>query len=81
MQKTITVDVERLYTSTPRYGKYVRRRKKYMAHDENNETAASVEIESRSRPAAQQALKLLARSAELEGEALDVESESTGRRA
>ncbi len=33
--KTITVEVERTYKH-PKYGKYVRRSSKYMAHDEEN---------------------------------------------
>jgi len=33
--KTITVVVERMFKHR-KYGKYVRRRKKYMAHDEEN---------------------------------------------
>lgn len=36
MDKTIVVQVERLY-SHPLYKKYIRRRKNYMVHDENNE--------------------------------------------
>ncbi|MEE8157574.1 MAG: 30S ribosomal protein S17 [Gammaproteobacteria bacterium] len=36
MDKTITVTVERL-VKHPMYGKYIRRRTKLMAHDENNE--------------------------------------------
>ncbi|MDI3516807.1 MAG: small subunit ribosomal protein [Thermotogota bacterium] len=50
MDKTIVVLVERL-TKHPRYGKYIRRRKKYHAHDENNECRIGdvVEIEE-SRP-------------------------------
>ena len=36
MQKTITVSVERL-VKHPKYGKYVRRTTKLLAHDENSE--------------------------------------------
>ncbi len=36
MDKTITVTVERL-VKHPVYGKYIRRRTRLMAHDENNE--------------------------------------------
>ncbi len=36
MDKTVVVMVETLIKH-PLYGKYVKRRKKYMAHDENNE--------------------------------------------
>ena len=37
MQKTIAVVVER-YEPHPRYGKYIRRSTKLLAHDENNES-------------------------------------------
>ena len=36
MDKTISVEVERLIKH-PTYGKYVRRRTRVLAHDENNE--------------------------------------------
>lgn len=36
MDKTVTVKVERL-VKHPLYKKYIRRHKKYMAHDERNE--------------------------------------------
>ena len=36
MQKTVVVAVERL-TKHPLYGKYIKRRVKYMAHDEKGE--------------------------------------------
>ena len=36
MHKTIAVEIERLIKH-PRYGKYVRRTTKILAHDENNE--------------------------------------------
>ncbi len=36
MDKTVVVMVERL-VKHPLYGKYIKRRKKYMAHDEHNE--------------------------------------------
>ncbi len=36
MDKTITVEVVRRMKH-PKYGKFVTRRKKYLAHDENNE--------------------------------------------
>ena len=39
MNKTISVSVERL-VKHPTYGKYVRRKKKLLAHDENNECRA-----------------------------------------
>ena len=37
MQKTITVSVERL-VKHPKYGKYVRRTTKLLAHDENSQS-------------------------------------------
>jgi len=37
MQKTITVVVER-YEPHPRYGKYIRRTTRLLAHDENSES-------------------------------------------
>ncbi|HMN45941.1 MAG TPA: 30S ribosomal protein S17 [Povalibacter sp.] len=37
MQKTIAVVVER-FEPHPRYGKYIRRSTKLLAHDENNES-------------------------------------------
>ena len=36
MDKSVTVQVERT-VKDPDFGKYLRRRKKYMAHDEKNE--------------------------------------------
>lgn len=36
MDKSVTVQVERT-VKDPNFGKYLRRRKKYMAHDEKNE--------------------------------------------
>lgn len=38
MDKTVVVAVERL-TKHPLYGKYIKRRVKYKAHDERNECA------------------------------------------
>ena len=45
MEKTISVNVERVYRH-PKYGKYVRRHKKYHAHDEKGDahTGDVVEI-------------------------------------
>jgi len=37
MQKTVAVEIERLIKH-PRYGKYIRRTTKLLAHDENNES-------------------------------------------
>ncbi|MEM7309499.1 MAG: 30S ribosomal protein S17 [Planctomycetota bacterium] len=42
--KTITVSVERTYKH-PKYGKYVRKRTKYTAHDEKDEAAAGDTVE------------------------------------
>ncbi len=45
MERTITVDVERRFRH-PKYGKYIKRTKRYAAHDEKNEarTGDTVEI-------------------------------------
>ncbi|QIV78882.1 30S ribosomal protein S17 [Fervidobacterium pennivorans subsp. shakshaketiis] len=50
MDKTVTVKVERL-VKHPKFGKYVKRSKKFYAHDENNDCRVGdiVEIEE-SRP-------------------------------
>jgi small subunit ribosomal protein S17 len=50
MQKTVVVEVVRRYRD-PVYGKYVKRRKRFHAHDERNEyrTSDMVEIKE-SRP-------------------------------
>jgi len=50
MQKTVVVEVVRRYRD-PVYGKYVKRRKRFHAHDENNQfrTQDLVEI-TESRP-------------------------------
>jgi len=47
MEKTITVQVSRTYRH-PKYGKYVRRQKKYLAHDEEGSARRGdvVQIES-----------------------------------
>ena len=44
MDKTITVRVERRFKH-PKYGKYVKRHKKYHAHDENNEAKVGDTVE------------------------------------
>jgi small subunit ribosomal protein S17 len=44
MDKTITVLVERTYKH-PKYGKFVRRDKRYHAHDENNEAKVGDRVE------------------------------------
>lgn len=49
-QKTVVVQVERRYRD-PVYGKYVKSRKKYHAHDERNEYRTNDVVEIReSRP-------------------------------
>lgn len=42
--KTITVEVQRTFKHA-KYGKYVRRRKRYMAHDENGEARVGDTVE------------------------------------
>ena len=50
MDKTITVLVERQFKH-PKYGKYVRRKKKYHAHDESNQAGVGDFVElTASRP-------------------------------
>jgi small subunit ribosomal protein S17 len=50
MDKTVTVQVERTVMD-PQFKKYVRRKKKFMAHDENNEYKRGDTVEIReSRP-------------------------------
>ena len=44
LDKTVTVVVERTFKH-PRYGKYVRKRKKYHAHDEKNEAGIGDVVE------------------------------------
>ena len=44
MDKTITVRVERRFKH-PKYGKYVKRHKKYHAHDESNEARVGDVVE------------------------------------
>ena len=48
MDKTIAVEIERLIKH-PRYGKYIRRTTKLLAHDENKEAREGDTV--RSRPA------------------------------
>ncbi|MBI5644360.1 MAG: 30S ribosomal protein S17 [Deltaproteobacteria bacterium] len=43
MNQTIVVSIERL-AKHPFYGKYVKRRVKYMAHDEKNECATGDKV-------------------------------------
>ena len=42
--KTITVEIERTFKH-PKYGKYLRRRKRYMAHDEQGTARAGDTVE------------------------------------
>jgi small subunit ribosomal protein S17 len=44
MEKTISVNVERVYRH-PKYGKYVRRHKKYHAHDEKRDARSGDVVE------------------------------------
>jgi len=44
MQKTIAVEVERL-VKVPKYGKYVRRRSLFLAHDEKGEAHPGDKVE------------------------------------
>lgn len=44
MDKSITVRVERTYRH-PKYGKFVRRHKKYMAHDESGQAGVGDMVE------------------------------------
>ena len=43
MDKTVVVSVERI-TKHPQYGKYIKKRVKYMAHDEKNECGAGDKV-------------------------------------
>jgi len=60
MQKTITVSVERL-VKHERYGKYVRRTTKLLAHDENSECKEGdvVDIAATRRLSARKAWRLV----------------------
>ena len=44
MQKTIAVNVERMSRHAV-YGKYIRRKKKFLAHDEKNECQVGDKVE------------------------------------
>ncbi len=44
MDKTVVVSVERL-KKHPLYGKYIKRRVKYMVHDEKNDCSAGDRVE------------------------------------
>lgn len=76
--KTITVQVERTFRHA-RYGKYMRRRKKYAAHDEKGEARRGdmVEIEA-TRPLSKRKrwrLLRVVRRADILTEVADVETE------
>jgi small subunit ribosomal protein S17 len=76
--KTITVQVERTFRHA-RYGKYMRRRKKYAAHDEKGEARRGdvVEIEA-TRPLSKRKrwrLLRVVRRADILTEVTDVETE------
>ncbi|PIR24885.1 MAG: 30S ribosomal protein S17 [Deltaproteobacteria bacterium CG_4_10_14_0_2_um_filter_43_8] len=50
MQKSVSVEIERLTLDT-RFKKYIRRKKKFLAHDENGECKIGDKVEIReSRP-------------------------------
>ena len=50
MQKSVSVEIERLTLDT-RFKKYIRRKKKFLAHDENGECNIGDKVEIReSRP-------------------------------
>ena len=50
MDKTVTIEIERMVMD-PQFKKYIRRKKKFMAHDENNECKRGDIVEVReSRP-------------------------------
>lgn len=68
MQKTITVEVTRL-VKHPTYGKYIRRRNRFKAHDERGEaklgdTVQVVECKPMSRTKRWRLQKVLAKSTE-----------------
>lgn len=44
MDKTVVVEVQRYYKH-PKYGKFVKSKKKYKAHDENNEAKIGDKVE------------------------------------
>lgn len=46
MDKTVTVQIERMVMD-PQFKKYIRRKKKYLAHDENNECGTGDIVEIR----------------------------------
>ncbi|HXG42415.1 MAG TPA: 30S ribosomal protein S17 [Dehalococcoidia bacterium] len=84
MQKTVTVAVERV-TRHPLYKKTIRRRKKYHAHDENNECRVGdrvLIVESRplSRTKRWRVARILQRAEQVEVKAEEVDLEALGER-
>jgi small subunit ribosomal protein S17 len=86
MDKTVSVYVERLMKH-PRYGKYVRRRSTYKAHDPHNEakTGDIVEIEETrplSKTKAWRLVRIVRRASEVElvtPDATAAEEQKTGQ--
>ena len=71
MEKTIAVVVER-YEPHPRYGKYIRRSTKLLAHDENNESregdvVAIEECRPLSRRKSFRLVRVISRAGQTEG--------------
>ena len=71
MEKTITVVVER-YEPHPRYGKYLRRTTRLLAHDENNESregdvVAIEECRPLSRRKSFRLVRVISRAGQTEG--------------
>jgi len=67
MQKTIAVEIERL-VKHPKYGKYIRRTTKLLAHDENSEsregdTVAIVQCRPLSRRKSWRLVRVVTRAA------------------
>jgi small subunit ribosomal protein S17 len=88
-EKTITVEVERTFKH-PKYGKYLRRRKRYLAHDEQRAARPGdqVEIES-TRPLSKRKrwrlLRVIARSqlsgVEVVDAAAEIMADITGKKS
>ncbi len=71
MEKTIAVVIER-YEPHPRYGKYIRRSTKLLAHDENNESregdiVAIEECRPLSRRKSFRLVRVISRAGQTEG--------------
>lgn len=79
MDKTVVVSIERLFQH-PKYKKYVKRNKKYKAHDETNKCRVGdvVEIEE-TRPLSKEkrwrVVKIVKRSILTEKEIIEVEED------